>query len=112
MLHYGLDIEVLSGSVDSHVHVFVADVLKSFDTVDRVILDRSLGCLPGSAMLVLSTTRMCVSGSSLLLGWGAVDSEWWNSAGVALEHDVQCGLVLAVVQEFGSPGGCHAPVVC
>ena len=44
-----LDIEeVLSGSVDSHVHLFV-DVVKSFDTVDRSVLDlvlSSLG-LPG-----------------------------------------------------------------
>ena len=31
-----LDIEeVLAGAVDSHVHVFVADVIKSFDKVDR-----------------------------------------------------------------------------
>ena len=27
--------EVLSGAADSHVHLFVADVVKSFDTVDR-----------------------------------------------------------------------------
>ena len=37
-----LDIEeVLSGASDSHVHLFVADVIKSFDTVDRGIL----GCV-------------------------------------------------------------------
>ena len=31
-----LDIEeVLTGAADSHVHLFVADVIKSFDTVDR-----------------------------------------------------------------------------
>ena len=36
-----LDIyEVLEGAVDAHVHIFVADVVKSFDTVDRSILDR------------------------------------------------------------------------
>ena len=35
-----LDIEeVLAGAADSHVHLFVADVIKSFDTVDRGILD-------------------------------------------------------------------------
>ena len=35
-----LDIEeVLSGVADSHVHLFVADVIESFDTVDRKILD-------------------------------------------------------------------------
>ena len=41
-----LDIEeVLSGATDSHVHLFVADVVKSFDTVDRGILDRVLSSL-------------------------------------------------------------------
>ena len=41
-----LDIEeVLSGAADSHVHLFVADVIKSFDTVDRGILDRVLSGL-------------------------------------------------------------------
>ena len=35
-----LDIEeVLAGAADSHVHLFVADVIKSFDKVDRRILD-------------------------------------------------------------------------
>ena len=41
-----LDIEeVLAGAVDSHVHVFVADVVKSSDTVNRRILDRVLSSL-------------------------------------------------------------------
>ena len=41
-----LDIEeVLAGAVDTHVHNFVADVVKSFDTVDRSILDRVLSSL-------------------------------------------------------------------
>ena len=44
-----LDIEeVLVGAADSHVHIFVADVIKSFDTIDRSISDRvlcSLGLL-------------------------------------------------------------------
>ena len=58
-----LDIEeVLSGAADSHVHLFVADVVKSFDTVDRGILDRvssSLGLfLAGFVMLILSTMLM------------------------------------------------------
>ena len=35
----------LTGAADSHVHLFVADVIKSFDTVDRVILDRVLSSL-------------------------------------------------------------------
>ena len=43
---YTLDIEeVLSGAVDSHVHLFVADVIKSFDTVDRGVLDAVLSSL-------------------------------------------------------------------
>ena len=41
-----LDIdEVLAGAADSHVHLFVADVIKLFDTVDRNILDRVLSSL-------------------------------------------------------------------
>ena len=41
-----LDIEeCLAGSVDSDVHLFVADVVKSFDTLDREILDRVLSSL-------------------------------------------------------------------
>ena len=41
-----LDIEeVLVGATDSHLHLFVADVVKSFDTVDRGILDRVLSSL-------------------------------------------------------------------
>ena len=36
-----LDIEeVRTGATDSDIHLFVADVIKSFDTVDRRILDR------------------------------------------------------------------------
>ena len=37
--------EVLSGAIDSHVHIFVADVIKSFDTVDRGVLDAVLSSL-------------------------------------------------------------------
>ena len=41
-----LDIEeCLAGGVDSDVHLFVADVVKSFDTVDRGILERVLSSL-------------------------------------------------------------------
>ena len=41
-----LDIEeVLSGVADSNVHLFVADVIKSFDTMDRGILDKVLSSL-------------------------------------------------------------------
>ena len=37
--------EVLSGLSESHVHVFVADVVKSFDTVNRGVLGLVLGRL-------------------------------------------------------------------
>ena len=38
-----LDIEeVLSGVIDSDIHLSVADVIVSFDTVDRGILDKVL----------------------------------------------------------------------
>ena len=38
-----LDIEeVLAGATDSDVHLFVADVINSFDTVNRSVLDRVL----------------------------------------------------------------------
>ena len=37
--------EVLTGAADSDIHLFVADVVKSFDTVDREILDRVLSSL-------------------------------------------------------------------
>ena len=37
--------EVLTGAADSDVHLFVAVVIKSFDTVDRRILDRVLSSL-------------------------------------------------------------------
>ena len=41
-----LDIEeVLTGTTDSDVYLFVADVIKSFDTVDRGILDQVLSSL-------------------------------------------------------------------
>ena len=41
-----LDIEeVLSRATDFHVHLFVADVVKSFDTVDRGVLDSVLSSL-------------------------------------------------------------------
>ena len=63
--------EAISGIVEDDVHAFVADVVKSFDTVDRNILDcvlSSRACLGGFGMHTLSITRRCVFGSSLLLG--------------------------------------------
>ena len=62
--------EVLSGLSESHVHVFVADVVKSFDTVGRGILDFVLGRLGFPVWFVgfiLVTTLMFVLGLSLLV---------------------------------------------
>ena len=65
--------EVLSGVGQGDVHVVVADVIKSFDTVDRGILDRVLSSLglPGlvSAMLILNFILWLGLGLSFLLGW-------------------------------------------
>ena len=66
--------EVLSGVVQGDVHVFVSDVIKSFDTVDRSILDRVLVvwvCRVGSGMLILSIILCLGFGLSFLLGWGS-----------------------------------------
>ena len=69
-----LDIEeVLTGAADSHVPFFVADVIKSFDTVDREILDRvlsSLGFPAAFRLLILNTTSMFVYSLSLATGIG------------------------------------------
>ena len=56
-----------------HVHRFVADVIKTFNTVDRGFLDRDvgpLGLLPGVGRFILGTMLMSGSGSSLLLVLG------------------------------------------
>ena len=63
-----LDIEeVLSGAADSHVHLFVADVIKSFVTVDREVRDRVLSS-PGLPRNSVKNTVMplCEDPSSLL----------------------------------------------
>ena len=41
----GTPLRLISGIVDSDIHLFVADVIKSFDTVDRGILDKVLSSL-------------------------------------------------------------------
>ena len=64
--------EALSGVVDSDVHFFVADVIRSFDTVDHAILDRvlsSVGLLLGSSMPTSSIILMLGYGLSLQLAW-------------------------------------------
>ena len=48
--------EVLSGACDSRLHATVADVIETFETIDRSILYCALGrlgCLSGLGMLTL-----------------------------------------------------------
>ena len=85
-----LDIEeVLSGATDSHVHLFVADVVKSFDTVDRGILDRVLSSLglPGwfrhAYFEYHAHVRLRFKLALALVSPGLV-----MVAGLSLEHDV------------------------
>ena len=82
-----LDIEeVLSGASDSHVHLFVADVIKSFDTVDRGILD-------------------CVLSSLGLPGWFR-HAYFENHARVRLRFRLASGLGQAWTRDGGIPQGC------
>ena len=63
--------EVLSGTGGDQLHVMIAGVIKSFDTVDRSILDCALGrgwvCLTGFVECIFRFIVRFVSGSSLLL---------------------------------------------
>ena len=82
-----LDIEeVLSGAADSYVHLFVADVVKSFDTVDRGILDRVLSSLG-------------------LPGWFRHDYFEYH-AHVRLRFKLASGLGQSWTRDGGIPQGC------
>ena len=77
-----LDIEeCLTGALDSDVHLFVADVVKSFDTVDRGILD-------------------CVLSSLELLGW-------FRHAYFEYHARVRLRFKLAADQRWGHPTWLH-----
>ena len=90
-----LDIEeVLSGAADSHVHLFVTDVIESFDTVDRSILDKvlsslGLACLV-SPCLILSIMRMFAFDVSLQLGLVSLGLVMEYSLGLPFKYDVHC----------------------
>ena len=87
---------VLTGAVDTHVHLIVADVVKSFDSVDREILDgvlNSLG-LPAWFRHAYFEYHLHVR---LRFKLAAGLGEPWNreggiSQGVPIEHDVYCRL--------------------
>ena len=112
-----LDIEeVLAGATDSHVHLFVADVVKSFDTVDREILDRVLSSLglPGWFRHAYFEYHAHVR---LRFKLASGHGEPWTrdgrySSGVPFEHDVHCCFVSAMVSLFICSGGGSASVVC
>ena len=83
----GLDFEeCLSGGVDSDVHLFVADVVKSFDTVDRGVLDRVL--------------------SSLGLPAWFRHAYFLYHAGVRLRFKLAVGLEESWTRDGGIPQGC------
>ena len=82
-----LDIgEVLAGATDSHVHLFVADVIKSFDTVDREILDSVLSSLG-------------------LLAWFR-HAYFEYHAHVRLRFKLAAGLGESWTRDGGTPQGC------
>ena len=93
-----LDIEeVLIGASDSDVHLFVADVIKSFDTVDGGILIRVLSSLglPGWFRHAFFEYHAHVRlRFKLASGLG---EPWTRDGripqGCPFEHDVHCGLV-------------------
>ena len=83
--------EVFTGLSQSHVHVFVADVVKSFDTVDRGILDFVLGKLG----LPIWFRRVYFS----------------YHANVRLRFKLSCGLGSPWVRDGGIPQGCPLSMV-
>ena len=112
-----LDVEeVLSGVVDSDIHLFVAGVVKSFDTVDREILDRVLSILrlPGWFRRVHFEFHSHVRLRFKLGCWfrPALDQGWGYSSRVSFEHDVHCCFVFALVLVFRGAGWCTASIVC
>ena len=88
----GLDLEEsLSGALDSDVHIFVADVVKSFDTVERGILDYELSRLG-------------------LPGWFRhVYSEY--HARVRLRFKLSCGMGQSWTRDGGIPQGCSLSMI-
>ena len=108
--------EVLAGATDSHVHLFVADVVKSFDTVDRTILDRVLSSLglPGwfrhTYFEYHAHVRMRFK---LASGLGA---PWTRDGGIPQGCPLSMMFIVALLSAMVSilvcSGGCSASVVC
>ena len=83
--------ESLSGVLDSDVHIFVADVVKSFDTVDRGIRDYILSSLG-------------------LPGWFR-HAYFEYHARVRLRFKLSCGLGQSWTRDGGIPQGCPLSMV-
>ena len=83
--------EVLSGLDESHVHVFDANVVKSFDTVDRGVLDFVLGQL-----------GLPVWFRRVYFGY---------HANVRLRFKLACGLGSPWTRDGGVPQGCPLGMV-
>ena len=112
-----LDIEeVLSGATDSDVHLFVTDVIKSFDTIDRGVLDRVLSS-PGMSgwfrhayFEFHAHVRLWFKlASSLGVPW---TRDGGIPQGCPFEHDVYCCFKFALVSLSCCTRGCSASVVC
>ena len=109
-----LDIEgVLSGATDSDVHLFVADVIKSFDIVDRGVLDRILSSLGLSGFFHFEYHALVRLRFKLASGLG----EPWTRDGeilprVPFEHDVYCRFVRALVSVSCCTWRSSATAVC
>ena len=103
---FSLDIEeVLIGDADSDVHLFVADVVKSFDTVDREILDRVLNSL-GLPAWFRDAYFEYHSHVRLRFKLASGLGEPWTRdggclSGVPVEHDIHCCFVSALVWVSG-----------
>ena len=90
---------MLTGATESDVHLFVADVIKSFDTVDRALLERVLSSLGLTACHAYFEYHAHV-GLRFLVAAGF--GEPWtcdgrDSSGVPFEHDVYCCFVPSLV---------------
>ena len=102
-----LDVEEChSGGVDSDIYLFVADVVKSFDTVDRSVLDRVLSSL-GLPDWFRHAYFQYHAGVRLRFKLAAGLGKSWtrdgrDSSGVPAQHDVCCCSLSALVPLFGS----------
>ena len=109
-----LDIlEVLSGACGDQLHVMVADVFKSFDTVDRSILGCALGRLGLHSSFWKVYFAFSLSGSVEVQAfggaWRALVPRCGYPPGLHLECGLYCCLVGTLVQAAGGYAHYKAP---